>query len=65
MIYVGDKLHGFLNNFHNLTKDNIRKCSADLEIALTDLSIEFPISRDINYEHFLTDFAKKKERRKA
>lgn len=35
-------LFGFLYNFLTMTKDNIRKCAADLEIALTD------VSKDIN-----------------
>ncbi|KAL3888791.1 hypothetical protein ACJMK2_001152 [Sinanodonta woodiana] len=35
-------LFGFLYCFLNMTKDNIRKCAADLEIALTD------VPKDIN-----------------
>ena len=38
-------LFGFLYTFLNMTKDDIRKCSADLEIALTDISKQ---SKDID-----------------
>ena len=38
-------LFGFLYTFLNMTKDDIRKCSADPEIALTDISKQ---SKDID-----------------